>query len=174
MFTCRTVLYTRLGHVDAADAERMRNAACDLRRDEFAGAILLSYYDEEIWTHADWDYSIADIWQQLITVPARVLETGAAIVYQTDCPAEIYFKEQPHSFVEMRMSWQEKRYWLPEKELMTTLLYGAMDFFAGVDKARGDDRFIHAWNDCQSGLQRVQERFCDGDGCCRRITPDGG
>lgn len=164
----------RLGHVDAADAEKMRSAACDLRRDEFAGTILLSYYDEEIWTHANADYSIADIWQQLITVPARILESGAATVYQTDCPAEIYFKEQPHSFVEMRMNRKDKKYWLPEKELMTTLLYGAMDFFAGVDKARGDDRFIHAWNDCQSGLQRVQERFCDGDGCCRRITPDGG
>lgn len=86
MFTCRTFLYTRLGHVDAADAERMRNAADDLRRDELAGTILLSYYDEEIWTHADSDYSVANIWRQLIMVPARILETGAATVYQTDCP----------------------------------------------------------------------------------------
>lgn len=174
MFTCRTFLYTKSGHVDAADAEKMRNAACDLRRDELAGTILLSYYEEEIWTHADWDYSIADIWQQLITVPVRVLETGAATVYQADCPAEIYFKEQPHSFVEMRMNWKEKKYWLPEKELMTTLLYGAMDFFAGVNAARGDDPFIHEWNDCQSVLQKVRARLCGVDGCCRRITADGG
>lgn len=72
------------------------------------------------------------------------------------------------------MNWKDKKYWLPEKELMTTLLCGAMDFFAGVDKARGDDRFIREWNDCQSVLQKVRARFRGGGDCRCRIMPDGG
>ena len=87
---------------------------------EIEGAIVLSYYDQQILTLRTWDY-VDFLWNNLVRSVDEVLQTGEALCRFWGCPCEISLCTCGNSFIKMHTNWNDKRYFLPEKELFMTL-----------------------------------------------------
>jgi len=137
MFTCKSFLLDLRGtildldHIDptifteVTDIEGVRKIAHYIEKDYLEGAIVLSFYDEQILTFRNWD-ALAALWIYLVAAIDKTMDTGEGISNMAGHPGVISFKEHPSGFIKLHTDWNDKRYWLPEKEFVTTLLQGAV------------------------------------------------
>ena len=145
MFTCKSFLIkpkvriSDLNHIDPAwfidvtDAEELKKIARHVDKKYIDGAILLSYFDKEILTFREWD-SLNDLWVYLAVAIDQLLQDGAATMLFPDSPREMTFKEYDRGFIKLHTKWNNSRFFVPEKELLITLLQGAADFFDAINK----------------------------------------
>ena len=171
MFTCKSFLLDLRGtildldHIDptifteVTDIEGVRKIAHYIEKDYLEGAIVLSFYDEQILTFRNWD-ALAALWIYLVTAVDKTMDTGEGISNMAGHPGVISFKEHPSGFIKLHTDWNDKRYWLPEKEFVTTLLQGAAEFYEATDIAlRLQGKYLPELNYCKELLEKVQERF---------------
>ena len=171
MFTCKSFLLDLRGtildldHIDptifteVTDIEGVRKIAHYIEKDYLEGAIVLSFYDEQILTFRNWD-ALAALWIYLVTAVDKTMDTGEGISNMASHPGVISFKEHPSGFIKLHTDWNDKRYWLPEKEFVTTLLQGAVEFYEATDIAlRLQGKYLPELNYCKELLEKVQERF---------------
>lgn len=145
MFTCKSFLIkpkvriSDLNHIDPAWFVDVKNAAelqkivRHVDKKYIDGAILLSYFDKEILTFREWD-SLNDLWVYLAVAIDQLLQDGAATMLFPDSPREMTFKEYDRGFIKLHTKWNNSRFFVPEKELLITLLQGAADFFDAINK----------------------------------------
>ena len=145
MFTCRSLLLdhrnkiTNLDLIKASwftevtNAEGLRKISKYIDRNYMDGVILLNYNDQKIFTYRDWD-SIEQLWILITVAFQEVLDEGEGLLYLSDQPAKITFKERGNEFIEMYTEWNDRTYTLPKKELLTTLLEGSIQFFEAIDE----------------------------------------
>lgn len=145
MFTCKSLLLDRRNKIvdldlikpswftEVTDAEGLRKISKYIDRNYMEGVVLLEYNDEKIFTYQDWD-SIEQLWMFITLAIQKVLDEGEGWLYLPDQPAKIIFKECGNDLVEMYTEWNDKTYTLPEKELLTTLLKGSIQFFEAIDE----------------------------------------
>ena len=114
---------------EATDAEGLKKISKYIDdRNYIEGVILLSYNNENIFTYRNWDD--VNYWWMYITLAVQmVLDEGEGWLYMPDQPAKITFKECGNDLIKMYTEWNDKTYILPEKELLTTLLKGSIQFF---------------------------------------------
>ena len=119
---------------EAMDAEGLKKISKYIDdRNYIEGVILLSYNNENIFTYRNWDD--VNYWWMYITLAVRmVLDEGEGWLYMPDQPAKITFKECGNDLIKMYTEWNDKTYILPEKELLTTLLKGSIQFFEAIDE----------------------------------------
>ena len=171
MFTCKSFLldlrYTilDLDHIDptifteVTDIEGIRKIAQYVDKEYLEGAILLRYYDDPILSFSDWDPMVS-LWIYFAMAVEEILNTGEAHFCMPDHPGDLSFKEHPRGFIKLHTDWNDKRYWLPEKEFLTTLLQGAVEFYEATDIAlRLQGKYLPELNYCKKILEKVQERF---------------
>ena len=171
MFTCKSFLLDLRGtildldHIDptifteVTDIEGVRKIAHYIEKDYLEGAIVLSFYDEQILTFRNWD-ALAALWIYLVAAIDKTMDTGEGISNMAGHPGAISFKEHPSGFIKLHTDWNDKRYWLPEKEFVTTLLQGAVEFYEATDIAlRLQGKYLPELNYCKELLEKVQERF---------------
>lgn len=145
MFTCRSFLIrpkvriSDLNHIDPAwfvdvtDAKELKKIARHVDKKYIDGAILLSYFDKEILTFREWD-SLNYLWVYLAVAIDKLLQDGIASMSVPDAPMEMAFEEYDRGFIKLHTKWNSKRFFVPEKELLLTLLQGAINFFDAINK----------------------------------------
>lgn len=145
LFTCRSLLLdhrnkiTNLDLIKASwftevtNTEGLRKISKYIDRNYMDGVILLNYNDQKIFTYRDWD-SIEQLWILITVAIQEVLDKSEGWLYLPDQPAKITFKERGNDLIEMYTEWNDKTYILPEKELLTTLIEGAIQFFEAIDE----------------------------------------
>ena len=139
MFTCRSFLIrpkvriSDLNHIDPAwfvdvtNAEELKKIARHVDKKYIDGAILLSYFDKEILTFREWE-SLNYLWFYLAVAIDKLLQDGTASMSFPDAPMDMTFKEYDRGFIKLHTTWNNKRFFVPEKELLLTLLQGAVHF----------------------------------------------
>ena len=139
MFTCRSFLIrpkvriSDLNHIDPAwfvdvtDAKELKKIARHVDKKYIDGAILLNYFDKEILTFREWD-SLNYLWVYLAVAIDKLLQDGIATMLFPDAPMEMDFEEYDRGFIKLHTKWNNKRFFVPEKELLLTLLQGAVHF----------------------------------------------
>lgn len=171
MFTCKSlVIDPRYDIPDVAlikpswftevtDAERLRKISKYIDRNYIDGVVLLEYNDEKIFTYQDWD-SIEQLWMFITLAIQKVLDEGEGWLYLPDQPAKIIFKERGNDLIEMYTEWNDKTYRLPEKELLTTLLKGSIQFFEAIDEPLElHGYFEDELNESKELLRRVEKEL---------------
>ena len=144
---------------EVTDIEGIRKIAQYVDKEYLEGAILLSYYDDPILSFSDWDPMVS-LWIYFAMAVEEILNTGEAHFCMPDHPGDLSFKEHPRGFIKLHTDWNDKRYWLPEKEFVTTLLQGAVEFYEATDIAlRLQGKYLPELNYCKKILEKVQERF---------------
>jgi hypothetical protein len=145
MFTCKSLVidprydipdvsFIQLSwFTEVTDTEGLKKISKYIDRNYIDGAILLNYNDEKIFTYRDWD-SIEQLWGLIAVAIQGVLDKGEGWLYLPDQPAKITFKECGNNLIEMYTEWNDRTYILPEKELLTTLLKGSIQFFEAIDE----------------------------------------
>ena len=145
MFTCRSFLIrpkvriSDLKHIDPAwfvdvtDAKELKKIARHVDKKYIDGAILLNYFDKEILTFREWD-SLNYLWVYLAVAIDKLLQDGIATMLFPDAPMEMDFEEYDRGFIKLHTKWNNKRFFVPEKELLLTLLQGAVNFFDAINK----------------------------------------
>lgn len=145
MFTCRSFLIrpkvriSDLNHIDPAwfvdvtDAKELKKIARHVDKKYIDGAIPLSYFDKEILTFREWD-SLNYLWVYLAVAIDKLLQDGIASMSFPDAPMEMAFEEYDRGFIKLHTKWNNKRFFVPEKELLLTLLQGAVNFFDSINK----------------------------------------
>ena len=145
MFTCRSFLIrpkvriSDLNHIDPAwfvdvtNAEELKKIAKHVDKKYIDGAILLSYFDKEILTFREWD-SLNYLWVYLAVAIDKLLQDGIASMSFPDAPMEMDFEEYDRGFIKLHTKWNNSCFFVPEKELLITLLQGAADFFDAINK----------------------------------------
>lgn len=145
MFTCRSFLIrpkvriSDLNHIDPAwfvdvtDAKELKKIARHVDKKYIDGAILLSYFDKEILTFREWD-SLNYLWVYLAVAIDKLLQDGIASMSFPDAPMEMAFEEYDRGFIKLHTKWNNKRFFVPEKELLLTLLQGSVHFFDAINK----------------------------------------
>ena len=139
MFTCRSFLIrpkvriSDLNHIDPAwfvdvtDAKELKKIARHVDKKYIDGAILLNYFDKEILTFREWE-SLNYLWVYLAVAIDKLLQDGIATMLFPDAPMEMDFEEYDRGFIKLHTKWNNKRFFVPEKELLLTLLQGAVHF----------------------------------------------
>ena len=144
---------------EVTDIEGIRKIAQYVDKEYLEGAILLSYYDDPILSFSDWDPMVS-LWIYFAMAVEEILNTGEAHFCMPDHPGDLSFKEHPRGFIKLHTDWNDKRYWLPEKEFLGVLLQGAIIFFKTTDEGLCLNRkYIKYINYCEELLEKVQERF---------------
>jgi len=146
LFTCRSLildprydipdvdLIKPSWYIETTDVEGIKKISKYIDdRNYIEGVILLAYNNENIFTYRDWDD--VNYWWMYITLAIQmVLDEGEGWLYMPDQPTKITFKERDNDLIEMYTEWNDKTYILPEKELLTTLLEGSIQFFEAIDE----------------------------------------
>lgn len=171
MFTCKSlVIDPRYDIPDVAlikpswftevtDAEGLRKISKYIDRNYIDGVVLLEYNDEKIFTYQDWD-SIEQLWMFITLAIQKVLDEGEGWLYLPDQPVKIIFKECGNDLIEMYTEWNDKTYCLPEKELLTTLLKGSIQFFEAIDEPLElHGYFEDELNESKDLLRRVEKEL---------------
>lgn len=171
MFTCRSLLLdhrnkiTNLDLIKASwftevtNAEGLRKISKYIDRNYMDGVILLNYNDQKIFTYRDWD-SIEQLWILITVAIQEVLDKSEGWLYLPDQPEKITFKERGNDLIEMYTEWNDKTYILPEKELLTTLIEGAIQFFEAIDEPLElHGYFNDDLNFSKKLLHRVENQF---------------
>lgn len=171
MFTCKSLvidprydipdvsLIKPSWFTEVTDAEGLRKISKYIDRNYIDGVILLEYNDEKIFTYQDWD-SIEQLWMFITLAIQKVLDEGEGWLYLPDQPAKIIFKECGNDLIEMYTEWNDKTYRLPEKELLTTLLKGSIQFFEAIDEPLElHGYFEDELNESKELLRRVEKEL---------------
>ena len=171
MFTCKSLLLDRRNKIvdldlikpswftEVTDAEGLRKISKYIDRNYMDGVVLLEYNDEKIFTYRDWD-SIEQLWMFITLAIQKILDEGEGWLYLPDQPAKILFKECGNDLIEMYTEWNDKTYRLPEKELLTTLLKGSIQFFEAIDEPLDlHGYFEDELNESKELLRRVEKEL---------------
>ena len=144
---------------EVTDAEGLRKISKYIDRNYIDGVVLLEYNDEKIFTYQDWD-SIEQLWMFITLAIQKVLDEGEGWLYLPDQPVKIIFKECGNDLIEMYTEWNDKTYRLPEKELLTTLLKGSIQFFEAIDEPLElHGYFEDELNESKELLRRVEKEL---------------
>jgi len=171
MFTCKSLvldprydipdldLIKPSWFTEVTDAEGLRKISKYIDRNYIDGVVLLEYNDKKIFTYRDWD-SIEQLWMFITLAIQKVLDEGEGWLYLPDQPAKIIFKECGNDLIEMYTEWNDKTYRLPEKELLTTLLKGSIQFFEAIDEPLElHGYFEDELNESKELLRRVEKEL---------------
>ena len=119
--------------VDVTDAEELKKIARHVDKKYIDGAILLSYFDKEILTFREWD-SLNYLWVYLAGAIKKLMQDGTTSMSFPGTPMEMDFEEYDRGFIKLHTKWNNKRFFVPEKELLLTLLQGSVHFFDAINK----------------------------------------
>ena len=145
MFTCKSLLLDHRNKIvdlnlikpswftEVTDTAGLKKISEYIDRNYREGVMILNSNDEKICTYRDWD-SIEQLWILITVAIQEVLDEGEGWLYLPDQPAKITFKECGNDLIEMYTEWNNRTYILPEKELLTTLLKGSIQFFEAIDE----------------------------------------
>nr|WP_315410949.1 hypothetical protein [uncultured Selenomonas sp.] len=145
MFTCKSFLLrpkvriSDLNHIDPAwfidvdNTEEVQRIARYVDKKYIDGAILLNYFDKEILTFREWE-ALNHLWIYLAVAIDKLLQDGTASMSFPDAPMEMDFEEYDRGFIKLHTKWNNKRFFVPEKELLLTLLQGSVHFFDAINK----------------------------------------